>query len=227
MAGAQIVVAEDDPPIRELVSEHLAREGYRVRAVADGHAAVRASREAADLLVLDLGLPGIDGLDVARILHRERDRVPIVMLTARAAEIDRIVGFELGADDYVGKPFSPRELMARIRAVLRRRASGGGELCPMQFGRLEIDEASRQARVDGEIVALTPREYALLAELARNAGIAMGREQVLVRVWGYDFGGDDRTVDAHVRRLRSKLEEPFGLHFIETIYGFGYRFRRA
>jgi DNA-binding response OmpR family regulator len=223
--GARIVVAEDDPPIRSLVSDHLTREGYRVRAVADGHTALHACREETDLLVLDLGLPGIDGLDVARTVHRERERLPIVMLTARAAEVDRIVGFEVGADDYVCKPFSPRELTARVKALLRRRATGDAART-MRFGRLEIDEGSRQACVDGTCIGLTPREYALLVELARNAGIAMARERVLVRVWGYDFAGDDRTVDAHVRRLRSKLEEPFGVRFIETIYGFGYRFRR-
>jgi DNA-binding response OmpR family regulator len=227
VGGARIVVAEDDPPIRELICEQLSREGYRVRGASDGHAALRAVREEADLLVLDLGLPGIDGLDVARTLQREGRSLPIVMLTGRVAEVDRIVGFELGADDYVCKPFSPRELAGRVKAVLRRSSVRGELPRTIRIGSLEIDERSRQANVGGNEIVLTPREYGLLAELARNAGAAMSREQLLVRVWGYDFAGDDRTVDAHVRRLRSKLEEPFGLKLIETIYGFGYRFRRA
>ncbi|HEY9085773.1 MAG TPA: response regulator transcription factor [Candidatus Tyrphobacter sp.] len=227
MAGTQIVVAEDDAAIRELVGDHLRRDGYGVVAVEDGYAALRAAREIADLLVLDLGLPGIDGLDVVRALQRERRLPPTVMLTARAAEIDRVLGFEAGAEDYVCKPFSPRELTARVRAVLRRRGASG-TAHTRTFGRLEIDERAREVRVDGCAVALKPQEYALLVELASNPGVALSRERLLVRAWGFDFDGEERTVDVHVRRLRAKLEERFGLApFIETLYGFGYRFRRT
>jgi two-component system response regulator ResD len=227
MAGTQIVVAEDDVAIRELLRDHLQREGYAVVAVEDGHAALRAARELADLLLLDLGLPGIDGFDVVRMLQREGRLPPTVILTARAAEIDRVVGFELGADDYICKPFSPRELLARVGAVLRRR-DGTQALRTLSLGRLEIDERAREARVDGHSVALKPQEYALLVELASNPGVALSRERLLVRAWGFDFDGGERTVDAHVRRLRAKLEERFNLPpFIETLHGFGYRFRRA
>lgn len=228
MAGTQIVVAEDDPAIRELVAEHLERSGYGVVAVGDGYAALRAAREVADLLVLDLGLPGIDGFDIVRMLQREGRGLPTVMLTARTQEIDRIVGFELGADDYVCKPFSPRELVARINAVLRRRGTSAQPGRTLTFGRLEIDERGREVRVDGRVVPMKPREYGLLFELASNPGIALSRERLLVRAWGFAFDGDARTVDVHVRRLRAKLEEPFGLPpLIETLHGFGYKFRRA
>jgi DNA-binding response OmpR family regulator len=152
----------------------------------------------------------------------------VVLLTARIDEIDRVVGFELGADDYVCKPFSPREVIARVRAVLRR--SGRTlEAAPasLQFGRLEIDEAAREARVDGNDVKLKPREFALLLELASNVGIALSRERLLERVWGFDFDGDARTVDVHVRRLRAKIEEEAGLPpIVQTIHGYGYKFAR-
>jgi len=228
MAGPTIVVAEDDAAIRELLTHHLERDGFGVIAVADGHAALRSARHAADLVVLDIGLPGIDGYEVARMLRRERRETPIVMLTARADEIDRIVGFELGADDYVTKPFSPREVVARVRAVLRR---SGRTLDPsptvLTFGRLVIDEAAREARVDERDLRLKPREFALLLELAVNAGIALSRERLLQRVWGFDFEGDERTVDVHVRRLRAKIEEEAQLPpVLATIHGYGYKFVR-
>lgn len=229
MAAPTIVVAEDDIAIRELLTHHLEREGFAVVAVGDGHAALRTARRAADLVILDIGLPGIDGYDVARMLRREERAIPIVMLTARGDEIDRVVGFELGADDYVCKPFSPRELVARVRAVLRR--SGTPVEAPpalLRFGRLEIDEAAREARIDGVDVRLKPREFALLLELANNVGIALSRERLLERVWGFDFDGDERTVDVHVRRLRAKIEEePRLAPMVHTIHGFGYKFVRA
>jgi two-component system response regulator ResD len=223
--GAHIVVAEDDQAIRDLVKDHLMREGYTVRSVGDGQSALRAAREHADLLILDLGLPGIDGLNVARALRGQARPLPILMLTARTDEIDRVIGFEVGADDYVCKPFSLRELAERVKAVLRRRLPVSSLEQRFRFGRLEVDAASREARVDGDMVVLRPREFALLCELAANAGTALSREHLLVRVWGHDFYGDDRTIDAHVRRIRAKLEEPFGLAFIETVHGFGYRFK--
>jgi DNA-binding response OmpR family regulator len=229
MAAPTIVVAEDDAAIRDLLTHHLEREGFAVIAVGDGNAALRCARHSADLLILDVGLPGVDGLDVARTLRREERQVPILMLTARADEIDRVVGFELGADDYVCKPFSPREVVARVRAVLRRcgRAVEPASAL-LRFGRLEIDEAAREARVDGADVRLKPREFALLLELANNAGVALSRERLLERVWGFDFDGDERTVDVHVRRLRAKIEEDADLPpLVQTIHGYGYKFVRS
>jgi DNA-binding response OmpR family regulator len=228
MPAPTIVVAEDDTAIRELLAHHLEREGFSVVAVPDGHGALRIARHAADLLILDVGLPGVDGFDVVRTLRREDRAVPIVMLTARIDEIDRVVGFELGADDYICKPFSPREVIARVRAVLRR--SGrilDAAPASLRFGRLEIDEAAREARVDGIDLRLKPREFALLLELAVNAGVALSRERLLERVWGFDFDGDERTVDVHVRRLRARIEEE-AEHppVVQTIHGFGYKFVR-
>jgi len=224
-----IVVAEDDGAIRDLLTHHLEREGFRVVPVADGQAALRSARHAADLLILDIGLPVIDGFDVVRTLRREERAVPIVMLTARIEEIDRIVSFELGADDYVAKPFSPREVVARVRAVLRRtgRVPEAASL-NLRFGRLEIDEAAREVRVDGRDIHLKPREFALLLELAMNAGVALSRERLLERVWGFDYSGDARTVDVHVHRLRAKVEEETGLPpIVQTIHGYGYKFVRG
>ena len=228
MPTPTIVVAEDDVAIRDLLTHHLEREGFSVVAAADGHAALRAVRQLADALILDVGLPGVDGFEVARTLRREDRGVPILMLTARTDEIDRVVGFELGADDYVCKPFSPREVVARVKAVLRR--SGRPlESGPVQldFGRLVIDEAAREVRVDGVDVKLKPREFALLLELASNPGVALSRERLLEKVWGFDFDGDERTVDVHVRRLRAKIEEAANLPaFVATVHGFGYKFQR-
>lgn len=224
-----IVVAEDDGAIRDLLSHHLEREGFCVVGVSDGQAALRGARGIADLLILDVGLPGIDGYDVARVLQREERDVPIVMLTARAEEIDRVVGFELGADDYVTKPFSPREVVARVKAILRRRglALPGQARPTLAFDRLEIDERARECRVDGRDVKLKPREFALLMELAANAGVALSRERLLQKVWGFDYDGDERTVDVHVHRLRCKLARPFELgYLVRTVHGFGYKFAR-
>lgn len=228
MAGSTIVVAEDDEAIRNLVAHHLEREGFTVVAVADGHAALRSARRAADLVILDVGLPGVDGFDVARTLRTEERQLPIVMLTARADEVDRVVGLELGSDDYVVKPFSPRELVARVKAVLRRCGRAfDAQPVTLQFGRLEIDEAAREARIDGRDVNLKPREFGLLLELARNAGIALSRERLIERVWGFDFDGDARTVDVHVRRLRASIEEDAGhTPVVHTIHGYGYKFVR-
>jgi DNA-binding response OmpR family regulator len=229
MPARTVLVAEDDPAIRELLSHHLQREGFEVLAVSDGNAALRAAREMADVVVLDIGLPAIDGLEVARTLRREKCEVPIIMLTARVDEIDRIVGFELGADDYICKPFSPREVVARVKAVLRRSgAPVEAKASLLSFGRLEIDEAAREVRVDGEDVKLKPREFALLLTLASNPGVAFSRRSLLEKVWGFDFDGDERTVDVHVRRVRLKIEEERDLPpMLQTVHGFGYKFSRA
>ena len=225
----RIVVAEDDVAIRELLVHHLAREGFRCTETGDGPSTLRAVRAGADLVILDVGLPVVDGFDVLRALRREGRGLPVVVLTARSDEVDRVIGLELGADDYVIKPFSPRELIARVRALARR---GGiaADAAPvlLRFDRLEVDEAAREARVDGAGVALKPREFALLLHLAGNPGVAFTRAALLQAVWGFDFDGDERTVDVHVRRLRAKLEEEAALpRLVQTIHGFGYKFARS
>lgn len=226
MAAPTVLIAEDDRDVRELLTHHLEREGFAVVGVGDGHAALRYSRGAADLLVLDVALPGVDGYDVVRTLRREERSIPIVVITGRCDEIDRVIGFELGADDYIAKPFSPREVVARVKSILRRtgRAAPKPERL-LKFGRLEIDAGAREARVDGIDVKLKPREFALLIELAGNAGVALSRDWLLQRVWGYDFNGDERTIDVHVHRLRAKIEERCGLpSMLRTVHGFGYKF---
>jgi two-component system, OmpR family, alkaline phosphatase synthesis response regulator PhoP len=229
MTAQTILVAEDDAAIRELLAHHLEREGFAVVGVTDGHAALRRARGAADLLVLDVGLPGVCGYDVVRMLRREERTVPIVVITARSDEVDRVLSFELGADDFITKPFSPREVVARVKSILRR----SGRPLPqagavIRFGRLEIDAGAREARVDGVDVKLKPREFALLMELAANAGVALSRDWLLQRVWGYDFAGDERTIDVHVHRLRAKIETPWELPpLLRTVHGFGYKFARG
>jgi two-component system, OmpR family, response regulator ResD len=226
MAALRILVAEDDPATRELLAHHARREGFVVLEAVDGPTALRVARDGVDVALLDLGLPGIDGLDVIRTLRREGRTLPIVVVSGRSEEVDRVVGFELGADDYVVKPFSLREVIARVRAVARR---SGMEHDPrptlLRFGRLEVDEAAREARVDGQNVGLKPREFSLLLTLARSPGIAFSRTALLERVWGYDFDGDERTVDVHVRRLRLKVEEEQRLTaHLRTVHGYGYKF---
>jgi len=229
MAVNRVVIAEDEAPIRELLVHHLRREGFACVEALDGPAALRAARAGADLLILDVGLPVFDGFDVIRTLRREGREMPILVLTARADEIDRVVGLEIGADDYVTKPFSPREIVARVRAIARR-AGLVPQAAPavLVFDRLEIDEAAREVRVDGIDVALKPREFALLLELASNPGVALSRTTLLQRVWGFDFEGDERTVDVHVRRLRLKIEETSHMpSLVQTVHGFGYKFARG
>jgi DNA-binding response OmpR family regulator len=229
MPALRVVVAEDDPPIQELLVHHLTREGFRCTPTMDGPSTLRAVRAGTDVVVLDVGLPVIDGFDIVRAMRREGREQPVLFLTARTDELDRVVGLELGADDYVTKPFSPREVVARVRA-LARRGGLGAALVPalLRFDRLEIDEAAREARVDGRDLALKPREFALLLHLASNAGVAFSRTTLLETVWGFDFGGDERTVDVHVRRLRAKLEDEAGLpRVVHTVHGFGYKFARG
>ncbi len=229
MPALRIVVAEDDAAIRELLVHHLAREGFRCTEAGDGPSALRAVRAGTDLMILDVGLPVVVGFDIVRPLRREGRALPVVIVTARSDEVDRVIGLELGADDYVTKPFSPREVVARVRALARR----GGlatDTAPvlMRFGRLEVDEAAREARVDGCDVALKPREFALLLQLASNPGVAFSRTTLLQAVWGFDFDGDERTVDVHVRRLRAKLEDEAALpRLVQTIHGFGYKCARS
>lgn len=228
MAVTTILVADDDQAIRDLLTHHFERDNFAVYGVSDGNSALRRARGAADLLVLDVGLPGVDGYDVARTLRREHRSLPIVMLTARSDELDRVLAFELGADDFIAKPFSPREVVVRVKAILRRAGRPVSEAGPvMRFGRLEIDPAAREARVDGFDVKLKPREFALLVELAGNPGVALSRDWLLQRVWGFDFNGDERTIDVHVHRLRAKIEEPWKLPpLVRTVHGYGYKFLR-
>ena len=217
-----IVVVEDDVHIADLLDIYLREAGYRVLLAHDGERGldlVNTHRPA--LAILDIGLPGIDGLEVCRRI-RATSRLPVLFLTARDSEIDRIVGLELGADDYVAKPFSPREVAARVKAILRRasESSAPAEATVLDVGDVEVDMARREARVAGVPVALATREFDLLAFLARNAGIALSRQQLLDGVWGPDWYGDDRTVDVHVRQLRKKLGDTLPL---TTVWGVGYR----
>ena len=212
-----ILVVEDEDAIADPLVAGLKREGYDVSRVATGEGALEAS--AADLVLLDLRLPDIDGLDVCRQL-RERSRVPIIVLTARGEEADRVVGLELGADDYVVKPYGLRELIARIRAVTRRAAALGGTNGPLRAGELEVDERSRRATLDGRELELTPKEFELLAALARDPGAAVSRQRLLAEVWQTSWYGSSKTIDVHVAALRRKLGDP---DWIETVRGVGFR----
>jgi DNA-binding response OmpR family regulator len=200
-----VLVVEDDDQIAELVTLYLEREGLAVVRARDGYGGVAAAAECRPALVIvDIGLPGgIDGLEVCRRLRADGP-VPILVLTARGDEADRVRGFELGADDYVTKPFSPRELVARVQAILRR-AGTGTPATSVTVGDVEVDLARHEARRGGEVVALAPREFALLAALVQHRGVVLSRRQLLDLAWGYDFFGDERTVDVHVRQLRRKL----------------------
>jgi DNA-binding response OmpR family regulator len=217
-----IVVVEDDRNIADLVELYLRQEGFRVVQAEDGTKGIDAVRHhRPQLVVLDVGLPGaMDGLDVCRRLRSDSNSVPILMLTARDGEIDRVLGLELGADDYVTKPFAPRELVARVRAILRRVEGPREAPDVIEVGGVEVDVRRREARVDGAAVPLASREFDLLRYLAQNAGLALSRQQILDAVWGYGWYGDERTVDVHVRQLRKKLGEALPL---ATVWGVGYR----
>jgi len=219
-----IGVADDEREIRDLLVHALERDGHTVHAVADGPSTLRLARGGVDALVLDLGLPVIDGVEVLRVLRREGHTLPVLVLTARGDEFDRVLGLELGADDYLTKPFSTRELAARLRAILRRLAPEMARPRTRCFGPVEIDESAREVRRDGRALALKPREYALLALLAANPNVAFSREALLERVWGFEFEGDARTVDVHVRRIRAKVEhDPERPRLIVTVRGYGYK----
>ena len=220
-----ILVVDDEARIVKLVRDYLERAGFDVLDALDGETALTlARREQPDLIILDLMLPGVDGLDVCRRLRRESG-VPIIMLTARVEEADRIVGLELGADDYVTKPFSPRELVARVRATLRRASGEVGPPTVLRGGDVELDTASLMASVAGEPVDLTPTEFQLLATLVRQPGRIFRREQLLEAVHGVAFDGYDRSVDSHIKNLRRKIEpDPRKPSYVQTVYGVGYRF---
>jgi len=227
MAGERILVVDDEPLVAEVVERYLVREGYLVSSAADGETALeRACSERPDLVVLDLMLPRIDGLEVCRQLRAE-STVPILMLTARSEETDKIVGLGIGADDYLTKPFSPRELVARVKALLRRSSYAQrppGENDVIRIGALRIQPAARKLEVSGREVQLTAKEFDLLTFLARHPGQVFTREQLLDQVWDYHFFGDTGTVTVHVRRLREKIEpDPMRPRYVKTVWGVGYK----
>lgn len=233
MAGNRILIVEDDRTLLEGLRYSLSREGYKISTAVDGVQALEVARaEKPDLIILDIMLPELDGLEVCRILRREGMSIPILMLTAKAEEIDRVVGLELGADDYITKPFNLRELLARIRASLRRVemmqqevSKGEQPSLRLRFGDLEIDLSRHQVALGGSILSLSPKEFELLSHLARNPGRVISRNTLLEKIWGYEYEGDTRTVDVHVRWLRQKIEsDPARPHRIITVRGVGYRF---
>jgi DNA-binding response OmpR family regulator len=219
-----ILVVDDEPKIVRLARDYLEKNGFRVVTAADGPSALAmARREHPDLIVLDLLLPGMDGREVCRILRRESD-VPIIMLTALSEESDQIVGLEIGADDYIVKPFSPRALVARVRALLRRAQGGVQAPVAIRAGGLEVDTARHSATLDGVSLQLTPSEFDLLALLARHPGQTLTRQQMMDDLYGGAVPGVDRSIDSHIKNLRRKLESASDTRFIETVYGVGYRF---
>ncbi|KAA3655435.1 MAG: DNA-binding response regulator [Chloroflexi bacterium] len=220
-----ILVVDDEPKIVKLARDYLERSGYRVVTAVNGQTALTIARqEKPGMVVLDLNLPGMDGLDVCRTLRRESD-VPIIMLTARVEETDRLIGLELGADDYITKPFSPRELVARVRAVLRRVSGGVHQPGLIRTGDLEIDLEGHRVNRGGEPIQLSRMEFNLLTVLAQHPGQTFSRAQLLSRLHGVAYDGYDRSVDAHVKNLRRKLEpDPSNPRYVETVYGIGYRF---
>lgn len=220
-----ILIVDDEPKIGKLARDYLERSGFRVETAVDGYNALAIARhEKPALIVLDLNLPGMDGLDVCRALRRESD-VPIIMLTARLEETDRLIGLELGADDYITKPFSPRELVARVRAVLRRVQGGIHQPGLIQTGDLEIDIKAIRVNQKGQPLHLTRIEFNLLAFLAQHPGQAFSRERLLEALHGFSHAGFDRSIDAHVKNLRRKIEpDAANPTYILTVYGIGYRF---
>lgn len=239
MNKKKLLIVEDERTLLETLKYSFVRQGYEVKTASDGPQALSTARtEKPDLVILDVMLPGLDGFEICRILRQEVS-IPIIMLTARDEEVDKVVGLEVGADDYLTKPFSMRELQARVKAQLRRvrllreELENSGQTATSQaesdrlftFGNLVIDESRREVRRDGDVLALKPKEFELLIFLARNRGIALGRSLILERVWGWEFDGGSRTVDVHIRWLREKLEtDPAKPQRILTVRGIGYRF---
>jgi two-component system response regulator ResD len=223
-----VLVVDDEPTIAEVVARYLERAGYRTRVAADGAAAIEAAaHERPDLVVLDLMLPRIDGLEVMRRLReQDRERIAVILLTAKSEEADRVIGLRLGADDYVVKPFSPAELVARVDAVLRRIDTSPEQEAAIELGDLRIDPAARRVFVRGEEALLTQREFDLLLFMARHPGQVFSRNQLMDAVWQYAFYTDTSTVTVHIRRLRAKIElDPAEPRHIQTVWGVGYRFQ--
>ncbi len=228
MAGKKILIVEDDRNLVEVLRYNLVKEGYEVATAFDGSQALEtARRERPGLIILDIMLPEMDGFEVCRILRNEM-AVPILMLTAKDEEVDKIIGLEIGADDYMTKPFSMRELLARIRAMFRRAEMKEAEPAAAEdvtvINELAIDVARRRVDIGGSSAKLTPKEFELLAFLAKHKGIVFSREQLLEKVWGYDYAGDTRTVDVHIRWLREKIEaDPGKPRYLITVRGVGYK----
>ena len=225
----KILIVDDEASIRELLQLNLQRAGYEVLEAADGQQAIQlAGEQQPDLILLDIMLPGIDGFEVCRTLKSDAvlARIPVIMLTARDEEIDKVLGLELGADDYAVKPFSTRELLARIKAVLRRSAPAQPQQNKLSAGSLSMDCSASEAFAAGHRLALTPKEYELLKLFVTNPGRAFSRDELLEKVWGYEYYGDTRTVDVHIRHLRAKLTEADAAleNAIGTVRGVGYRF---
>lgn len=229
----QILVVDDESHIQELVKFNLEKEGYQVETASDGMMAVeKAEQLLPDLILLDVMLPGMSGLEVCRTLHSKKStqNIPIIMLTARSEEIDKILGLEMGADDYITKPFSPRELVARVKAMLRRiKKETDSRAVPENrtvYGEITLDLERVEAGVRGTKLDLTHKEFELLKALMSNPGKVFTREALLERIWGYDYYGDTRTVDVHIRHLRQKVEaDPANPEYIDTVRGVGYRLR--
>ncbi|ADL07729.1 response regulator transcription factor [Thermosediminibacter oceani] len=228
MAKEKILVVDDEPNIVELVRFNLENSGFKVITASDGQQALDlVQKEQPDLVILDIMLPGIDGLEVCRIFRRQRATrdIPVILLTAKTEEIDKVLGLEMGADDYITKPFSPRELVARVKAVLRRADKVERSDKIIKAGPITIDVERHEVFVEGERKDFTPKEFELLRLLASNPGKVFSREYLLENIWGYDYLGDTRTVDVHIRHLRQKIERNSDTpQFIETVRGIGYKF---
>ena len=232
----RVLVVDDEESIRTLVQYNLAQAGFEVITTENGNAALEiATTQQVDLLILDLMIPGVSGLEICKRLRQSQIGVPIIMLTARGEEIDRVLGLEMGADDYVTKPFSPRELVARVRAVLRRKTEEKAVSEPNSpsdslyaVGDVQLDADRYEVSVRGEPIDLTPREFDLLHYLLKNLDRVVSRDQLLDRVWGYEYAGDTRLVDVHISHLRDKIEvDPKSPKFIKTVRGVGYKFVRG
>lgn len=218
----RILIVDDEKMIRNVVKEYAEFEGYETAEAENGMEAVEICRkEDFDIIVMDIMMPRLDGYSAIKEIHKTKP-IPVIMLSARGEEYDKLFGFEIGVDDYVVKPFSPKELMARIKAVLKRSAAKEQQMDIIRFDGLEINVTGREVRIDGVPASLTPKEYDLLFYLVKNKGIALSREKLLEEVWGYDFYGDDRTVDTHIKMLRNSLGKYRG--FIKTLRGMGYKF---
>lgn len=219
----KLLIVDDEEKIREVIKEYAEFEGYLAEEAGDGMEAVKMVKDGDfDLVIMDIMMPKLDGFSAVKEIRKSKN-IPVIMLSARTEEYDKLFGFELGADDYVVKPFSPKELMARVNAVLKRNdASVSGVVDEAKFDGLTVDFAGRNVFVDGEKVVLTPKEYELLYYFVKNVGIALSRERLLKDVWGYDYYGDDRTVDTHVKMLRSSIKKY--RKFILTLRGVGYKF---
>ena len=221
-----ILICDDDPVVHESLGLYLSSEGYEYQSAYDGQQAIEMfENQRPDMVILDLMMPRMSGTDVCRTI-RQTSSTPIIMLTAKGEEIDRILGLELGADDYIVKPFSPREVLARIKAVLRRFSEKAGEedSSIIRLPQLEISLENYQVKAGGKVIPCTPKEVEILHMLTSNVGQVFSREQILSRVWGYDYFGDTRTVDAHIKRIRQKLPQDNVPWALKTVYGVGYRF---